>query len=116
MVAGKKNKLDILISGTKTSVEWNLENHEEVIIGNRKKPNEIVTKDNLLMNKLSELFDYPSGHLEGYPDAFKQVFKQVYGSVKNPSYASFEDGYRQMVINEKIYESAKSKSWINFEI
>ncbi len=116
MVAGKKNKIDVIISGTKASAEWNLENHEEVIIGNRKKPNEIVKKDNLMMHKLSGLFDYPSGHLEGYPDAFKQVFKQVYGSVDNPSYASFKDGYRQMVINEKIYESAKLRAWVDFEV
>jgi predicted dehydrogenase len=116
MVAGKKNKIDVLISGTKASVEWNLENHEEVIIGNRKKPNQIIKKDNLMMNKFTGLFDYPSGHLEGYADAFKQVFKQVYTNTKNPSYASFYDGYRQMVINEKIYESAKSRSWIDIEV
>lgn len=116
MVAGKKNKIDVLIAGTKASAEWNLENHEEVIIGNRKKPNEIVKKDNLMMHKFSELFDYPSGHLEGYPDAFKQVFKQVYSNTDKPLYASFYDGYRQMVINEKIYESAKLRAWVDIEV
>ncbi len=66
-----------------------------------------------MMKNVSSMFDYPSGHTEGYPDAFKQVFKEVYNNIDSPSYASFYDGFRQMVINEKIYESAKHKCWVN---
>ncbi len=35
--------------------------------------------------------------------------------VKNPSYATFYDVYRQMVINEKIFESTQSETWVNIE-
>lgn len=115
MCAGKKNKIEVLISGTKSSVEWSLDKHSDVILGHRDKPSEIITKDHLLMSSVSNMFDYPSGHTEGYPDAFKQVFKDIYNCVKNPSYASFYDGYRQMIINEKIFESAKTNSWIDIK-
>ena len=113
MVAGKKNKIEVLISGSEASVEWSLDKHSDVIVGHRNKPSELITKDNLMMKNLNNMFDYPAGHTEGYPDAFKQVFKDIYNNKNKHSYASFYDGYRQMIINEKIYESAKLKSWRN---
>ena len=49
-------------------------------------------------------------------NAFKQVFKQVYNNNNNNNglslYATFYDGLRQMVINERIYESAKTQKWV----
>jgi len=113
MCAGKKNKIELLISGTKATVEWSLDTHSNVTVGYRDKPSKVIPKDHLMMKNVSGMFDYPAGHTEGYPDAFKQVFKQIYSNVEKPSYASFYDGYRQMVINEKIYESAKLESWVS---
>ena len=109
----KKNKIELLISGTKATVEWSLDTHSNVTVGYRDKPSKVIPKDHLMMKNVSGMFDYPAGHTEGYPDAFKQVFKQIYSNVEKPSYASFYDGYRQMVINEKIYESAKLESWVS---
>ena len=116
MCAGKKNTIEILISGSKSSIQWSLDNHENVILGHRDKSSEIIIKDYNLMNNQSTIFDYPAGHTEGYLDAFKQVFKQIYNNTKSPLYASFYDGYRQMVINEKIYKSAKLRKWVDIEI
>ncbi len=111
-VAGKKNNIEVLISGTKATAEWSLTNHSDVKIGHRFKPNETITKDFILMKELAGTFDYPAGHTEGYADAFKQVFKQVYNGNSLGLYATFYDGLRQMIINERIYESAKTSSWV----
>jgi len=89
-----------------------LDTHSDVKIGYRNKPNEIITKDFLLMKEVSNSFDYPAGHTEGYGDAFKQVFKNVYNRNQPELYANFYDGLRQMIINEKIYQSAKTSSWV----
>ncbi len=110
--AGKKNEIEVLISGKKASLQWSLDTHSDVKIGYRNKPNEIITKDFLLMKEVSNSFDYPAGHTEGYGDAFKQVFKNVYHESKPKLYANFYDGLRQMIINEKIYQSAKTSSWV----
>jgi predicted dehydrogenase len=113
--SGKKNDIEILIAGKNASAQWSLSKSAEVIIGHRFKPNEIVTKDFLMMKELIDTFDYPSGHTEGYADQFKQVFKQVYNGNKLGLTATFYDGLRQMVINERIYESAKTQQWVKIK-
>ena len=62
---------------------------------------------------------YPGGHVEGFPDAFKQNFTAIYGAIRgvkssNP-YATFEDGLHQMEILDKIYESAKTGHWVSID-
>jgi len=110
--AGKKNNLEVIIAGKESTATWSLTNQSDVIIGHRFKPNEVITKDSTMMKELTDTFDYPAGHIEGYADAFKQVFKQVYGTSNLNLYASFYDGLRQMIISEKIYESAMTQTWV----
>ncbi len=112
--AGKKNKIVAFISGQKASLEWDLNQHEDVIVGYRSKPNKVVKKDFNLMNQVNDLISYPAGHAEGYPDTFKQLFNQVYNDTGN-RYATLEDGYRQMVLNDAIYESAHNERWAYVE-
>ncbi len=110
--AGKKNNIEVIIAGKEKTASWSLLNQADVVIGNRFKPNEIVTKDFVMMKEFSSTFDYPAGHSEGYADAFKQTFKDVYSNNPTHMYASFYDGLRQMIINEKVYESAMTSSWV----
>ena len=112
MAAGKKNNLEVFISGTKASVSWGLDDLENVHIGYRDKPSLIMTKDYGLMTVAKNAIDFPAGHTEGFPDAIKQVFKQVYSQPQDKHYAQFEDGLRQMILCEKISESAKKSQWI----
>ena len=112
MGAGKKNNLEVFISGTKASIKWSLEDLENVEVGYRDKPKAIFTKDHGLMNVSKGAIDYPAGHTEGFPDAIKQVFKQVYNQPQVKNYATFEDGLRQMILCEKVAESAKTSKWI----
>ncbi len=112
MSAGIKNRIDLLISGTNASLEWKLDDLSNVKIGYRDKADEIYPKDLSLMKNVKNLIDYPAGHMEGFPDAFKQNFKQIYSQPEHKSYATFEDGLRQMILNQKIYDSAKEHKWI----
>lgn len=112
IAAGKKNTIEVLVSGKKASLEWNLNDLSNVVLGYRDKPNQVITKDYLLMSSVKDLIDFPSGHAEGFPDAFKQAFKQIYNQPKRTLYADFKVGLRQMVLNEAIYQSAKTSSWI----
>jgi len=63
------------------------------------------------------LIDYPGGHNEGFPDTFKQLAKEVYAAIAGgkpnaPSYPTFRDGLRELVLCEKIMESNKKKAWV----
>ena len=63
-------------------------------------------------------FYIQGGHNEGFPDTSKQLFKEVYEAVaagkqpENPSYPTFADGYRELLICEKILESNKKQGWV----
>ncbi|WP_428898512.1 putative dehydrogenase [Parelusimicrobium proximum] len=118
--AGKKNKISVFIGGSKQSAEWDMENSiNEVKIGRRDDYNQILHKSpDILHPKTRAIVSYPGGHVEGFPDTFKQGFKQVYACLEDKKceirdFATFKDGLRQMQLAEKIYESAHSDRWVS---
>jgi predicted dehydrogenase len=115
--AGRKNGLSIEIYGTKSGVAWNQERPDELWIGHRNTPNQIIIKDpSLLKEKARPYADLPGGHSEGYDDTFKQIFRRFYGSILDPAapadYPQFADGLRQLVILEAELLSSKTRAWV----
>jgi predicted dehydrogenase len=79
VTAGRKNFFWFEISGSKTAMHWEQENPNEMWIGHRDQPNEILPKDPSLFHpEVRALTGFPGGHAEGYPDTFLQVFRQFY--------------------------------------
>ena len=119
VAAGRKNRLNIEISGSKSNLEWNSERPNEVWIGKRDQANQTLMKDpSLFYQEAVSLISFPGGHNEGFPDTSKQLFKEVYAAVAsgkqpaNPTYPTFADGWRELVICERIIESNKKQSWV----
>jgi predicted dehydrogenase len=118
--AGRKNHLNIQIYGTRSSVAWDQERPDELWIGQRNSPNQIIVKDPSLLKEGAQPYaDLPGGHSEGYDDTFKQVFRRFYNSIRNPQtpaeYPQMTDGLRQMVILEAELDSSRSRAWIDLE-
>ena len=118
MFAGEKNKISIFLSGSEMSAQWDSNDLNNIKLGRRNDANLILTKDPALLHpKSKSLSSYPGGHLEGFPDAFKQAFRQIYASIDDTAirkdYATFEDGLRQMMLCDKIFESAKIGKWVS---
>jgi len=114
---GCKNRLQIEIFGTKAGVSWNQERPDELWIGRRNTPNQVLLKDpTLLASGAKSYADLPGGHSEGYDDVHKQTFRRFYRSIEDPlapiDYPTFEDGYGMMVILEKCLESSRAGRWI----
>jgi predicted dehydrogenase len=117
--AGRKNRLNIEISGSKSNFEFNSERPNELWIGKREKANESLMKDpSLLYPEAAALVSFPGGHNEGFPDTSKQMFKEVYAAIavgkqpENPSYPTFASGLRELIIGERIVESNKKQTWV----
>jgi len=115
--AGRKNRLNIEIYGTKSSVVWDQERPDELWIGNRNTNNQMLVKDPSLMKPQAQAFaELPGGHVEGYNDTFKQVFRRFYKSIENPEsapeYPQFTDGHRQLKILEAEMASHKTRAWV----
>ncbi len=118
MSAGRKNNFAFEIFGSKCGVAWSQERPDELWIGHRNTPNQVIIKDPSLLDPRAAAYaDLPGGHGEGYDDTHKQVFKRFYARVADPSapvdYPTFADGLLGMRLLEKVLESATSRSWVN---
>jgi predicted dehydrogenase len=115
---GRKNHLGIEIYGTKSSVGWNQERPDELWIGQRNSPNQVMVKDPSLLKKAAASYaDLPVGHSEGYDDTVKQIFRRFYTSIAEPEspseYPQMADGLRQMRIMEAELASHRNRSWVD---
>jgi predicted dehydrogenase len=116
--AGRKNGLVLEIYGTKGGASWRQERPEELWLGHRDAPNQVLLKDSSLMDEKARAFaDFPGGHAEGYPDTHKQLFRRFYASIADasltPDYPVMADGLRQMKILDAELASAKSRAWVD---
>ncbi len=117
MSAGCKNRFQFEIFGTKSGVIWNQERPDELWIGQRNSPNQIIIKDGSLMDPRAAAYaDLPGGHSEGYDDAHKMMFRRFYRKVADPAapveYPTFEDGLWGIQVLEKVLESAAKRAWV----
>jgi predicted dehydrogenase len=119
--AGRKNQTIISLSGSKASLHWDSEQGNELWMGRRETYNQQIVKDpSILYEETRKVISYPGGHTEGFPDTHKQNFAKFYQAVeaKDASvrdFASFEAGYREMLLCERICESAKTRQWVQIE-
>jgi predicted dehydrogenase len=116
--AGRKNHLSIEIYGTKASVHWNQERPDELWIGQRNSPNQVIVKDPSQLKKTAAGYaDLPGGHSEGYDDTFKQIFRRFYASIAEPGspseYPQMSDGLRQMRIIDAELASHRNRRWVD---
>ncbi len=118
--AGKKNALRFEIAASEQSLNWDSESPNQLWIGKRETANELLTRDPALMKSRAAKFaNYPGGHNEGFPDTFKQLFLDFYGSIESgayltePSYPTFADGHREILLCEAIFQSAQQRRWVD---
>ncbi|MBN1148199.1 MAG: Gfo/Idh/MocA family oxidoreductase [Anaerolineales bacterium] len=120
--AGRKNRLYYEIDGAKSAMSWDSERPNELWLGHRERPNEVLMKDpSLLAPEVRTYTSYPGGHNEGFPDTFKQLYVAVYNYIRAGDYsastdfATFADGHMELLIGEAILRSAKEGRWVNIE-
>jgi predicted dehydrogenase len=118
--AGRKNHLRLEVNGARGSLAWNVERPNELWLGHRDRPSELLPKDPALLTPIARAYaHYPALHCEGYPDAFKNLFQEVYAAVRDggqmpasPTWPTFEDGYQSNLIIDAILQSAKEQRWV----
>lgn len=114
--SGRKNHIVFELNGTVKSIWWDHERPNELMIGNRNEPNQLMLKDAVLMDKsVKEYAHYPAGHNEGYPSAVKNFCRNVYRYIAGESaeidFATFRDGYVADSIVEAVIMSNKTSQW-----
>ena len=116
---GRKNSLAYQIDGSSSAVAWDSEQPEQLWIGHRDRPNELLLRNPALMNAGGRASArLPGGHVEGFADTFGAVFSAIYDDViagapsADGRYATFADGHEEMLVGDAVLESSRSGRWV----
>jgi predicted dehydrogenase len=119
VTAGRKNCIRFDIAAAGGALAWDSEHPDELWIGYRGRPNERLTRDPALLSDAARRYtDYPGGHVEGFPDTFKQLFRAVYEYIAGGDFAAprpfptFADGHRELALGEAVLESHRGRCWV----
>ncbi len=120
--AGRKNRLYYELDAAKSALSWDSERPNELWIGHRDRPNELLLKDpSLLSDEARQFASYPGGHNEGFPDTFKQHYMAVYRYIKagdftaEADFPTFKDGHYGLVVGEAVLKSAWEGRWVEVQ-
>jgi predicted dehydrogenase len=119
--AGRKNTLEFEIDGSSAAAAWHSERPDELWIGHRGRPNELLPKDPALLNAQGRATSsLPAGHVEGFADTFMALYRAIYGTVAGdgpaePDYPTFTDGHESRLVCEAVARSARQGSWASVE-
>lgn len=115
---GRKNSLQYEVDGSMAAAFWDSEQPDQLWIGHRDRPNEILIRNPALMGPAGQAAAaLPGGHVEGFADTFRALFRAIYADVAagapsdRPSYPTFADGHDEMLVNDAIATSARSGAW-----
>jgi predicted dehydrogenase len=116
--AGRKNSLSFEVDGAAGALAWYSEQPEQLWLGYRGRPNELLTRDPSLMQpSAAATAALPAGHVEGFADTFKELYRAVYRDVavgrpaERPDYPTFADGHDEALIADAVAQSARDGRW-----
>jgi predicted dehydrogenase len=117
--AGRKNRLELEISGAESSLAWTSERIEELWIGHRNRANELLLRDPPALGAEARAVNTaPGGHAEGYIETHRALFLEVYkaiaagGPPAAPDYPTFADGVRSLRLGDAIALSSRERRWV----
>jgi predicted dehydrogenase len=117
---GRRGLLCWDISGSKASAAWSAEHPEDLWIGHREAPNQILLRDPSLMNPTGAAAAFmPGGHPEGFADTWAAFFTQVYRDVArggrgpDSTWATFDDGHHEMLFCDAVLASSARGTWVD---
>jgi len=118
MAAGWKCSLYMGIYGTKGSLQWDLQQPNEITLGGRDVPNQILQRGTPGFDvDVANFTDYPGGHPEGFNDAHKMHYRAVYehiasGRTTPVLFATARDGHHEVKLCEAILKSHEAQTWV----
>jgi predicted dehydrogenase len=117
--AGRRNSLRFEVDGSGGSLAWDSERNEELWLGHRGKPNELLLRDpSLFRPEARPRTSLPAGHAEGFAETFKELYRAVYTAVAagsppdQPDYPTFADGHWENVLGDAVALSNRERRWV----
>jgi predicted dehydrogenase len=126
VAAGEENNLNIRVYGEKGGLEWRQEEPNTLIVKWLDKPKEVYRAGTgYLSSSAKNNTRTPSGHPEGYLEAFANIYRTFANAVRDfqsgkkvsaskYDFPDVEDGVRGMAFIEAVVKSSKAKQkWIS---
>jgi predicted dehydrogenase len=117
--AGRKNSLRLEVDGSEGALAWDGERHEELWLGHRDRPNEMLLRNPALLQESAQVrTSLPAGHAEGFAATFRELYRAVYSAVAEggmpaaPDFPTFADGHRSNVLGDAIAASNERREWV----
>ena len=116
---GRKNAIRMEVDGSRGTLAWDGERHEELWLGSREHGNEVLQRNPQLMHPGAAARTHlPVGHAEGFADTFRELYRAVYADVARggpsaaPDYPTFRDGHIENVVCDAIARSNREGTWV----
>ncbi|WP_431279484.1 Gfo/Idh/MocA family protein [Leifsonia poae] len=112
---GRKNRLYLEIAGSEQSVGFDQEQPETLWVGKRKGSMVVPRDADQLDADAARLCVVPSGHAQGYQDAFNGFVADTYaaiGGADPDGLPRFTDGLRAVRVTDAVIDSAEAGTWI----
>lgn len=116
VASGRKNRLSLEISGTEESIAFDQEVPEQLWIGRRSGSQLLVRDPALLTAEAAKYSILPSGHAQGYQDAFNAFVSDTYLTARGggegiDGLPSFADGLRAVRVTQAVLDSSRTGQW-----
>lgn len=119
VATGKENDLSLQVYGEKGGIEWRQSEANSLLVRWLDRPYEVRrTGGPGLSESAVVAARTPSGHPEGYLEAFANLYRNFYLALKGMSadLPTIEDGVRGMRFIERVVASSeRGAQWVNFE-
>ena len=122
VATGRKNSLRYEIDGSRGSLAWDGERNEELWLGRRDGPNELLLRNPALLSPEAARWTHlPVAHAEGFASTFRELYRAVYADVARgrpsgePDYPTFRDGHIENVLGDALALSNRERRWVGVE-
>jgi predicted dehydrogenase len=113
---GRKNRLLIELSGDTESVVFDQEQPETIWLGRRGGSVLLPRDAEQLSPDAARLVSVPSGHPQGYQDAFNAFVADTYAAIRGEDPEGlpvFADGLRASLVTEAVMDAADTGAWVD---
>jgi predicted dehydrogenase len=117
---GRKNSVHFQVDGAAGALAWHGERHEELWLGHREAPNEVLLRNPALMHPAAAARTHlPVAHAEGFADTFRELYRAVYADVArgapsaDPDYPTFRAGHIENVLADAVARSNRERAWVS---
>ena len=121
VAAGHPYRVQVEIDAERAGVSWDSERPNELWIGHRDEPNELLVADARHLRPDARRFVEKAGaYREGFDETFRLLFRDVYahiavGNDASAPYPTFTDGHRQLVVHDAIQTSVAERRWVDLD-